>query len=104
MNQSVSERFRELLSDPEFLALEQTEKSSSSRMAGGLAKALCYINRRKKTLDMNARILMVKCGMDYLANQYLTLINGAFAAQEMNVTIDAVVLDREGNNAALQQV
>ena len=53
---------------------------------------------------MNARILMVKCGMDHLANQYLTLINGAFAAQEMNVTIDAVVLDREGNNAALQQV
>ena len=53
---------------------------------------------------MNARCLVVKCGMDTLSNQYLALINGAFAAQEMDVSIDAVVLDRDGNNAALQQV
>jgi len=104
VNQSVATKFRQLLSDPDFFDLEETEKSASSRLAAGLAKALCYINRQKKKNNLNARCLVVKCGMDTLSNQYLALINGAFAAQEMDVSIDAVVLDRDGNNAALQQV
>ena len=104
VNQSVATKFRQLLSDPDFFDLEETEKSTSSRLAAGLAKALCYINRQKKKYSVNARCLVVKCGMDTLSNQYLALINGAFAAQEMDVSIDAIVLDRDGNNAALQQV
>jgi len=104
VNQSVSSRFRQLLSKPDFFDLGRSETSSSSRLAGGLAKGLCYINRAKRRNAIDARILVVKCGMDHLANQYLTLINAAFAAQEMDVTVDACVLDREGNNAALQQV
>jgi len=42
--------------------------------------------------------------MDHLADQYLSLINGAFAAQDMNIKIDSVLIEREGTNAALQQL
>lgn len=102
VNQSVATTFRQLLADPEFLDLESTSKSS--RIAAGLARALCYINRYKAKGNTKARCLIVKCGMDALNDQYLALINGAFAAQEMDVTIDGVVLDRDGHNAAIQQV
>jgi len=105
VNQAVSAKFRELLVRDDFLDLEACDKPSKSRFASGLGKALCYINRRKaEDPSCRARVLVLKCGMDPLSNQYLALVNGAFAAQEMDVKIDTVVLDRDGNNAALQQV
>ena len=71
----------------------------------GIARALCFINKKRISApNLSARVLVIKCGMDHLSDQYLSLVNCAFGAQEMDVKIDAVVIDREGNNAALQQV
>jgi hypothetical protein len=105
VNLEVAEKFRQILERPEFMDLASTEKPCSSRFASGLTRALCFINKKRhKNPKLSARVLVLKCGMDHLSDQYLALINAAFAAQEMNIKIDAAVIDRENTNAALQQV
>merc|ERR1711990_139519 len=105
VNFEVAENFRRILERPEFMDLEKSEKSASSRFASGLARALCFINKKRHANPRQAsRVLVLKCGMDHLSDQYLALVNAAFAAQEMNIKIDAAVVDRDNANAALQQV
>ncbi|XP_031440733.1 general transcription factor IIH subunit 3 [Clupea harengus] len=73
-------------------------------LAGGLAKALCYIHRISKQLDagqdMKSRILVIKAAED-CALQYMNFMNVIFAAQKQSVLIDACVLDSE--SGLLQQ-
>merc|ERR1712130_51119 len=85
--------------------LESTSTDYSSKFSSGLAKALCFINR-KKAQDSNlaARCLAIKCGADFLSNQYLALTNASFAAEALKVSIDTVVLDRENDVPSLQQM
>ena len=105
VNKDVTEKFRQILSSDVFTKLESVDQTYSSRFASGLAKTLCFINRKRHSIkNLSARILVITCGMDHLADQYLSLINGAFAAQDMNIKIDSVLIEREGTNAALQQV
>jgi len=105
VNKDVTEKFRQILSSDVFTKLESVDQTYSSRFASGLAKTLCFINRKRHSIkNLSARILVITCGMDHLADQYLSLINGAFAAQDMNIKIDSVLIEREGTNAALQQL
>ena len=105
VNKDVTEKLRQILSSDVFTKLESVDQTYSSRFASGLAKTLCFINRKRhSTKNLSARILVITCGMDHLADQYLSLVNGAFAAQDMNIKIDSVLIEREGTNAALQQV
>lgn len=85
--------------------LLSSSTSPISKFNNAVAKALCYVNKQKaanKTLM--ARCLMIKCGADFLSQQYLPLINAAFAAEHMKVSIDAVVLDRENDVPVMQQM
>ena len=79
--------------------------SPSSRFNNALSKALCCINRMKSDKsNMPARLLVLKCGGDFLSHQYLPLINCAYAAEHLKVSIDAVVLEAEVDIPVFQQM
>ncbi|XP_033828687.1 general transcription factor IIH subunit 3 [Periophthalmus magnuspinnatus] len=78
--------------------------STDTMLAGSLAKALCYINRMSKDLEVGqeikSKILVIKAADD-CALQYMNFMNVIFAAQKQNILIDACVLDAD--SGLLQQ-
>ncbi|CAL1616615.1 unnamed protein product [Knipowitschia caucasica] len=77
---------------------------TDTMLAGSLAKALCYIHRMTKDLEVSqeikSRILVIKAADD-CALQYMNFMNVIFAAQKQNILIDACVLDAD--SGLLQQ-
>lgn len=67
---------------------------SDCLLAGAIGMALCKINIAKK---LPSRILIVSCSLQVgsYATQYMNLMNSFFAAQKMNVPIDACVHMKE---------
>ncbi|XP_063043643.1 general transcription factor IIH subunit 3 [Engraulis encrasicolus] len=98
-NDQVAEEMRALIARTEVRG-NQTD----TLLAGGLAKALCYIHRLSKQSgggqDMKSRILVIKSAQD-CALQYMNFMNVIFAAQKQSVLIDACVLDSD--SGLLQQ-
>ncbi|XP_028835317.1 general transcription factor IIH subunit 3 isoform X2 [Denticeps clupeoides] len=98
-NKLISEEIRSLMARTEVKG-HQTD----TLMAGSLAKALCYIHRISKEIevgqDVKSRILVIKAAED-CALQYMNFMNVIFAAQKQNVLIDACVLDSD--SGLLQQ-
>ncbi|CAG08435.1 unnamed protein product [Tetraodon nigroviridis] len=86
------------------LKTEVRGNSNDTLLAGSLAKALCYINRVSKELEVGqetkSRILVIKAAEDS-ALQYMNFMNVIFAAQKQNILIDACVLDSD--SGLLQQ-
>ncbi|XP_061527792.1 general transcription factor IIH subunit 3 isoform X3 [Phycodurus eques] len=84
--------------------VEVTGGSTDTMLAGSLAKALCYINRVSKELEVGqevkSRILVIKAADD-CALQYMNFMNVIFAAQKQSILIDACVL--ESDSGLLQQ-
>ncbi|KAM9744562.1 general transcription factor IIH subunit 3 [Menidia menidia] len=83
---------------------EVTGNLTDSPLAGSLAKALCYIHRVSKELEVGqeikSRILVIKAADD-CSLQYMNFMNVIFAAQKQNILIDACVLDSD--SGLLQQ-
>lgn len=73
-----------------------------SLLAGGLAMALCYINRieKEEAGKISSRILVIAASLEG-ASQYMNFMNVFFAAQKQNVTIDVCILDKD--SGLLQQ-
>ncbi|XP_061672917.1 general transcription factor IIH subunit 3 isoform X2 [Syngnathoides biaculeatus] len=98
-NAVIADRIRNLMSN-----IEVTGGSTDTMLAGSLAKALCYINRVSKELEVGqevkSRILVIKAADD-CALQYMNFMNVIFAAQKQNILIDACVL--ESDSGLLQQ-
>ncbi|XP_077376642.1 general transcription factor IIH subunit 3 [Festucalex cinctus] len=98
-NGIIAEQIRNLMSK-----IEVTGGSTDTLLAGSLAKALCYINRVSKELEVGqevkSRILVIKAADD-CALQYMNFMNVIFAAQKQSVLIDACVL--ESDSGLLQQ-
>ena len=85
VNKQVESKFNELLSDQLMDSrLESPETDYSSKFNMGLSKAFCFINRRKiEKPHLPARCLVIKCGADFLANQFMALTNASFAAESL---------------------
>ncbi|XP_029686012.1 general transcription factor IIH subunit 3 isoform X3 [Takifugu rubripes] len=98
-NNSIAEEMRNLM-----LKTEVRGNSNDTLLAGSLAKALCYINRVSKEMEVGqetkSRILVIKAAED-CALQYMNFMNVIFAAQKQNILIDACVLDMD--SGLLQQ-
>uniref|UniRef100_A0A3P8W9Y0 General transcription factor IIH subunit 3 n=1 Tax=Cynoglossus semilaevis TaxID=244447 RepID=A0A3P8W9Y0_CYNSE len=98
-NNQMAEEIREILSKTEVRG-----NSTDTLLAASLAKALCYIHRVSKELEvgqeMKSRILVIKAAED-CALQYMNFMNGIFAAQKQNILIDACVL--ASDSGLLQQ-
>ncbi|KAJ2778887.1 RNA polymerase II transcription factor B subunit 4 [Coemansia interrupta] len=82
----------------------QTEDSEHSLISRALSKALCHINQmRSSTLDaVWPRVLVLSAGVDAAA-EYISLMNGIFAAQRMGVLIDVCKVAGAGDSVFLQQ-
>ncbi|XP_060699299.1 general transcription factor IIH subunit 3 isoform X1 [Hemiscyllium ocellatum] len=98
-NDIITEEIKDLMSKTEVRA-----QLTETLLAGSLAKALCYIHKVNKELEvgqeLNSRILVIKAAEDSAA-QYMNFMNVIFAAQKQNILIDACVLDSE--SGLLQQ-
>ncbi|XP_014323858.2 general transcription factor IIH subunit 3 [Xiphophorus maculatus] len=98
-NNLIAEEIRNIMAKTEV-----TGNSTDTLLAGSLAKALCYIHRVSKELEvgqeMKSRILVIKAADD-CALQYMNFMNVIFAAQKQNILIDACVLDSD--SGLLQQ-
>ncbi|MED6232526.1 General transcription factor IIH subunit 3 [Ataeniobius toweri] len=98
-NNLIAEEIRSIMAKTEV-----TGNSTDTLLAGSLAKALCYIHRFSKELEvgqeMKSRILVIKAADD-CALQYMNFMNVIFAAQKQNILIDACVLDSD--SGLLQQ-
>ncbi|XP_013872826.1 general transcription factor IIH subunit 3 isoform X2 [Austrofundulus limnaeus] len=98
-NSIIAEEIKNLMSKTQV-----TGNSTDTLLAGSLAKALCYINRVLKELevgqDIKSRILVIKAAED-CARQYMNFMNVIFAAQKQSILIDACVLDSD--SGLLQQ-
>ncbi|XP_077942712.1 general transcription factor IIH subunit 3 [Gasterosteus aculeatus] len=98
-NNFIAEEVRKVMSKTEVRG-----NSTDTLLAGTLAKALCYIHRVSKEIDvgqeMKSRILVIKAAED-CARQYMNFMNVIFAAQKQNILIDACVLDSD--SGLLQQ-
>ncbi|XP_024130376.1 general transcription factor IIH subunit 3 isoform X3 [Oryzias melastigma] len=98
-NSTIAEEIRNVLSKAEVRG-----NSTDTLLAGSLAKALCYIHRVSKELEVGqeikSRILVIKAAED-CALQYMNFMNVIFAAQKQNILIDACVLDSD--SGLLQQ-
>uniref|UniRef100_UPI00398EB910 general transcription factor IIH subunit 3 isoform X1 n=2 Tax=Pristiophorus japonicus TaxID=55135 RepID=UPI00398EB910 len=98
-NDIITEEVKDLMAKTEVRA-QMTE----TFLAGSLAKALCYIHKVNKELEvgheLKSRILVIKAAEDSAA-QYMNFMNVIFAAQKQNILIDACVLDSE--SGLLQQ-
>ncbi|XP_057688650.1 general transcription factor IIH subunit 3 isoform X2 [Corythoichthys intestinalis] len=98
-NNIIADQIRNLMSN-----IEVTGGSTDTLLAGSLAKALCYINRISKELEVGqevkSRILVIKAADD-CALQYMNFMNVIFAAQKQSILIDACVL--ESDSGLLQQ-
>ncbi|XP_026198194.1 general transcription factor IIH subunit 3 [Anabas testudineus] len=98
-NNIIAEEIRNIMSKTEVSA-----NSTDTLLAGSLAKALCYIHRVSKELEVGqeikSRILVIKAAED-CARQYMNFMNVIFAAQKQNILIDACVLDSD--SGLLQQ-
>lgn len=68
--------------------------TSDCLLASALGQALCKINNTK---NLASRILFVSCSLQVgsYSAQYMDLMNAFFAAQKMNVPIDACVFMKE---------
>ncbi|XP_056233432.1 general transcription factor IIH subunit 3 isoform X2 [Seriola aureovittata] len=79
-NNLIAEEIRNVMSKTEVRG-----NSTDTLLAGSLAKALCYIHRVSKELDvaqeMKSRILVIKAAED-CALQYMNFMNVIFAAQK----------------------
>ncbi|KAJ1725007.1 RNA polymerase II transcription factor B subunit 4 [Coemansia erecta] len=75
-----------------------------SLISRALSKALCHINQmRSSTLDaVWPRVLVLSAGVDAAA-EYISLMNGIFAAQRMGVLIDVCKAAGSGDSVFLQQ-
>lgn len=87
----------------ELNAKQQQQKSTASNqqqqsatlLPGSLAQALCMINAEKATVA-RSRIVVFSIGADKsydYSSQYMKLINCFFAAQKMDVIIDAATIE-----------
>ncbi|XP_020391122.1 general transcription factor IIH subunit 3 isoform X2 [Rhincodon typus] len=98
-NDIITEEIKDLMAKTEVRA-----QLTETLLAGSLAKALCYIYKVNKELEvgqeLNSRILVIKAAEDSAA-QYMNFMNVIFAAQKQNILIDACVLDSE--SGLLQQ-
>lgn len=98
-NNVIVEEIKNLMSK-----IEVKGNSTDTLLAGSLAKALCYIHRVSKELEvgqeMKSRILVIKAADDCTL-QYMNFMNVIFAAQKQNILIDACVLDTD--SGLLQQ-
>uniref|UniRef100_A0A3P8UGU8 General transcription factor IIH subunit 3 n=1 Tax=Amphiprion percula TaxID=161767 RepID=A0A3P8UGU8_AMPPE len=98
-NSLIAEEIRNVMSKTEVRG-----NSTDTLLAGTLAKALCYVNRVSKDLEVGqeikSRILVIKAAED-CALQYMNFMNVIFAAQKQNIPIDACVLDSD--SGLLQQ-
>jgi len=74
----VNELCRGVLLDE---TIADSRTSPASRFNNALSKALCCINRMRSEKDLPARLMVMKCGGDFLSHQYLPLINCAYAAE-----------------------
>lgn len=64
-------------------------EKSECNLAPALSTALCCINKR----SMKSRITVLKAADDSPA-QYMHLMNIAFTAQKLGVTIDGIVINK----------
>nr|XP_046243481.1 general transcription factor IIH subunit 3 isoform X2 [Scatophagus argus] len=98
-NNLIAEEIRNVMAKTEVQG-----NSTDTLLAGSLAKALCYIHRVSKELEvgqeLKSRILVIKAAED-CALQYMNFMNVIFAAQKQNILIDACVLDSD--SGLLQQ-
>lgn len=98
-NNVVAEEMRRVMSTTEVKG-----NSTDTLLAGTLTKALCYINRLTKELqvgqEIKSRILVIKTAED-CSRQYMNFMNVIFAAQKLSILIDACVLDSD--SGLLQQ-
>lgn len=97
----VNELCRGVLLDE---TIADSKTSPASRFNNALSKALCFINKMRSEKDLPARLMVMKCGGDFLSHQYLPLINCAYAAEHLKVSIDTVVLEAETDVPVLQQM
>eukprot|EP00112_Aurelia_sp_Birch-Aquarium-sp1_P022746 Seg652.4 transcript_id=Seg652.4/GoldUCD/mRNA.D3Y31 product="General transcription factor IIH subunit 3" protein_id=Seg652.4/GoldUCD/D3Y31 len=71
---------------------------SSSKLAGAMSQALCYIHRIMKDSSaadkLNARILIVK-GTNDVASQYMSVMSCIFAAQKNDIIVDGCTLGED---------
>ncbi|KAJ2362567.1 RNA polymerase II transcription factor B subunit 4, partial [Coemansia sp. RSA 2607] len=96
---------RSMLSDASGLDIQtQNDESEHSLISRALSKALCHINQmRSSTLDaLWPRVLILSAGVD-AASEYISLMNGIFAAQRMGVLIDVCKVAGAGDSVFLQQ-
>lgn len=100
-NKHMVEEIKNVMSK---ITAEVSGNSNDTLLAGSLAKALCYINRVSKEVEVGqeikSRILVIKAAED-CARQYMNFMNVIFAAQKQNTLIDACVLDSD--SGLLQQ-
>ncbi|XP_043548590.1 general transcription factor IIH subunit 3 isoform X6 [Chiloscyllium plagiosum] len=79
-NDIITEEIKDLMSKTEVRA-----QLTETLLAGSLAKALCYIHKVNKELEvgqeLNSRILVIKAAEDS-ASQYMNFMNVIFAAQK----------------------
>lgn len=104
MNEAVRAAVAELCTREEQL---QAPLSPCLSVAGALGKALCYIGRRRRELQVAlhagsvpaARVLVLK-GSEDEPRQYMNFMNGVFTAQKLQVAVDAVLLPVAGRTGA----
>ncbi|KAH7636859.1 transcription factor B4 [Dermatophagoides farinae] len=82
----------------------EIQQTLSSLLSGALAQALCMIHSYKNEMK-HSRILVFSLGADHsdtYSSQYMKLINCFFAAQKINVLIDAcsISMNRETEETA----
>lgn len=78
----------------------ETSEKNNSLLSGSIAQALCLINANKSDYN-NSRIIIFSLGSshsDNYSSQYLKLINCFFAAQKINVVIDACTITMARNS------
>nr|XP_027195073.1 general transcription factor IIH subunit 3-like [Dermatophagoides pteronyssinus] len=84
--------FQQTISDQQTQQQQpEIQQTLTSLLSGALAQALCMIHSYKNEIK-NSRILVFSLGADHsdtYSSQYMKLINCFFAAQKINVLIDA---------------
>uniref|UniRef100_A0AAX7TJ75 General transcription factor IIH subunit 3 n=1 Tax=Astatotilapia calliptera TaxID=8154 RepID=A0AAX7TJ75_ASTCA len=92
-NNLIVEEIRNIMSK-----IEVTGNSTDTLLAGSLAKALCYIHRLTKELEVGqeikSRILVVKAAED-CALQYMNFMNVIFAAQKQDCLQNPATTDSQ---------
>ncbi|XP_077571306.1 general transcription factor IIH subunit 3-like isoform X2 [Stigmatopora nigra] len=100
-NKIIADQIKKLMSN-----IEVTGGSTDTLLAGSLAKALCYINRITKELEVGqevkSRILVIKAADDS-ALQYMNFMNVIFAAQKQACDITGGLYLKIPQKAALAQ-